>query len=70
MLGLLDTDDSVGLVDIDRVLEALVDFLGEADVLLGHDSRRVVLGLRSLSSALRHRTQLRLRSDLQLHRRH
>jgi hypothetical protein len=45
MLRLLDTDDSVCLVDVDRVLEAFVDLLGEADVLLRHDSRRVVLRL-------------------------
>jgi len=34
------------------VLEAFVDFLGEADVLLRHNPRRVILGLKALSPTL------------------
>lgn len=52
VLGALDTDVSVCLVDVDRVLEALVYFLGEADLLLGHQLVRQTLRLGSLSSFL------------------
>ena len=36
MLRLLDLDAAIGLADLDCVFEALVDFLGEADLLFWH----------------------------------
>ena len=36
MLGALDTDVAISLVDVDSVLEALVDFLGQANLFLWH----------------------------------
>ena len=70
MLGLLDDDLPVGLVDVYGVLEPLVYLLRQADLLLGNHSRGVGFGHRALAPALGHRPQPRLGRDLQLGWRH
>ena len=52
MLGSLDGDVAIGLVDVDSVLEALGDFLGQADLLLRHQLVWQALGLGTFSTLL------------------
>ena len=45
VLGSLGSDVAIGLVDVDSGSEALGDFLGKADLLLGHQLVWQTLGL-------------------------